>query len=120
MRVADVANYLKSNVPYTYFANSFPVTAGDDCGKVTINGGGSPDKILSRPSLQVIIRAKSGSFAESKAWEIYNHLKLKTNFKIGATSVVLCRAEQSSPLFIGTDENGRFLYSINFQLLTEV
>lgn len=120
MRVADVANYLKANVPYSYFALSFPPTAGDNSAKVEIIGGGSPDRELLRPSIQVIVRAKTAINAESKAWEIYDFLKHKTNFMIGATSVVLCRAEQSSPLYIGTDENGRFLYSINFQLLTEV
>lgn len=120
MRVIDLVGYLKTNVPYTYYALAFPSTASDDCATVKVTGGGEPNRSVSSPSIQILVRSKNPSTAETKAWEVFNHLNLKSNFNIGSTQVIYCNAQQSSPLFIGTDDNGRYLFSVNFQTITEV
>lgn len=120
MRVIDLVGYLKTNVPYTYYALSFPATAVDDCATVKVIGGGEPNRSIASPSIQVLVRAKSPATAEAKAWDVYNHFNLKSNFNIGTTQVTYCNAQQSSPLFIGTDENRRYVFSVNFKTITEV
>lgn len=71
MRVMDLVALLKSNIAYTYYANSFPTTAVDDCATVKLTGGSTPNNNIGRPAFQVLIRSKNPAIAESKAYEIY-------------------------------------------------
>lgn len=116
----DLISNLKLGVSYQYYPNAFPVTAAPDCATVQLTGGATSDRQISRPAFQVLVRAKDPALGEAKAWEIYNFMHRKRNFDVGTTHVVLCTAAQSSPLYIGTDENGRHLYSVNFQTISEV
>lgn len=120
MYTIDLLGYISGNVPYTYYPNAFPPTSPDECGVVRMTGGGSPTGTLTRPSFQILIRAKHPSDAEEKAWEVFGFFKLKRNFDVGSTHVIYCNAQQSSPLFIGMDDNGRYLYSVNFITISEV
>ena len=120
MRSFDLLDYITENVPFTYYVNSFPATAPAECAVVRITGGSSPAKVITRPSFQVLIRASHPSLAEAKAWEIYEFLNQKRNFDVGATHVILCNAAQSTPLYIGVDDNGRVIYSTNFTTIAEV
>jgi hypothetical protein len=120
MKTDDLLTFISGNVPYTYYPNSFPVTAPDDCGVVRLTGGSGPTSTLLKPSFQVLIRSAHPRTAEAKAWEVFNFLNLKTGFDVGLTHVVFCTAQQSTPLFIGEDENGRSLYSVNFNTISEV
>lgn len=120
VRVLDAVHYLKSAVPFTYHPLAFPPTDTGDCAAVSVTGGGSPDTQLSRPAMQVLIRAAKPATAEAKAWEIFNQLHMKRGFSMGESRIVLCSAQQSSPLYVGQDANGRFLFSVNFSLLAEV
>lgn len=120
MHTIDLLDYIGANVPFIYYPNAFPTTSPDECGVVKVTGGGSPTQTLSRPSFQVVIRAKHPRNAEDKAWEVYEFFNLKRGFDVGQTHVIYCNAQQSSPLYIGTDENGRFLYSVNFETISEV
>jgi len=72
MHSIDLLNYISENMPFIYYVNSFPATAPAECGVIRITGGGSPAKVISRPSFQVLIRASHPSLAEAKAWEIYS------------------------------------------------
>lgn len=120
MHTIDLLDFLGANVPYSYYPNAFPATAPDSCGVVKVTGGTSPTPTLSRPSFQVVIRARHPSDAEDKAWEVYEFFNLKRSFDVGSLHVIYCNAQQSSPLYIGTDDNGRFLYSVNFNTISEV
>lgn len=116
LSVIDIILYLKTAIPYTYYANEFPATAADDIAYVRLTGGGSPDHIVSikRPSIQVMVRAKAVVTAESTANQIHANLHQKRDFVFGSTRVIVCAGDQSTPIYIGTDGNGRALYSINF------
>ena len=120
MHSIDLLNYISENIPFTYYVNSFPATAPAECGAVRITGGGSPGKVITRPSFQVLIRASHPSLAEAKAWEVYDFFNQKRNFDVGMTHIILCNAAQSTPLYIGVDDNGRVIYSINFTTIAEV
>ncbi len=119
VRVIDLMNVIKENINYTYYPNAFPATAVDDVATVTMTGGGVPNKNIQFPSFQVLVRAKSPVVAEAKAQEIFDHFNIATNFNVGNSHVIFCEAQQSTPLYIGTDDNGRSIYSVNFNMITE-
>ncbi|MBC9786292.1 hypothetical protein H1S01_17680 [Heliobacterium chlorum] len=120
MRMAQIIAVLQQAVPFMYFANVFPVMV-DDCATVRVSGGGeaSVKANLSRPTLQILIRAGDPATAEEKANEIHQSFTGKRNFDVGTTHVIFCASQSSSPLFLGLDENDRSIYSLNFSLITE-
>ena len=118
MRLLSLLQVVKAEIEFEFFANEFPAVETGDCAYVRILGGSFSSQ-LSKPNVQIVLRAKDPATAESKAWEIYNAFKLRTNFAVGFFHVIHCAAEHSNPLFLGTDENGRALYSANFKMITE-
>jgi hypothetical protein len=120
VRIQNILDVIRAGVALTLYPNDFPATATDDCATVTLSGGGEAKAVIQRPSIQVKVRAKDPATAEAKAWEVFNFLNNKRNFDVGTFHVVLSTAQQATPLYIGTDANGRFLYSINFSTITEV
>lgn len=120
MKILDLINFLKVNVPYVYYPNKFPTSSQDDCAVVRLTGGSQASKEITRPAFQVIVRSKHPSTAELKAWEIFDFLNQKSNFNVGSTRVIFCASSNSSPIFIGTDENDRHMYSVNFNMVAEV
>jgi regulatory protein YycH of two-component signal transduction system YycFG len=119
MKVVDLINVIKASVPFTYYSNGFPATASDDVAYVRLTGGGTATVQIQRPSFQVVVRAKSPATAEAKAYEVFEKLNNKRNFNVGNIHVILCQCSTSSPLYLGEDENGRHLYSINFTTISE-
>lgn len=120
LTVADINAYLRIAVAYTYIGNDFPTTGADDIAYVRMSGGNAPSEWTpkSYPGFQIVIRAKLPATAETIANAIYANLHRKTEFNIGTTRVVKCVANQSAPWYLGTDENKRTLYSLNFTLTT--
>jgi len=120
MHSTDLLDYIRSHIPFIYYPNSFPPSATDDCGIVRITGGPKPGRGITKPTFQVMIRATHTRTAEEKAWEVLDFFNLKRDFDVGLTHVIVCNAQTSTPLYIGEDENGRFLYSVNFSTISEV
>lgn len=118
MSINDVRAAVNAAVPYTYLANEFTATAPDDCGYVRLFGGFQPDKWIPKrqPTLQVVIRAKSALTAEQKAWAVFGAFHARTNYAIGAQKISSSFADTAAPLYLGRDDNERFLYSVNFTL----
>jgi hypothetical protein len=119
MRVAEVIEYVKSLVPHTYYAYSFPTNSKDACALVIVDGGLPTEETgVSRPAIQLLVRGNVDDIggAEATAYEIYEALKYKRDFMIGGTSVVEMFAGQSAPLWTGKDEAKRPIFSLNFQL----
>ncbi|WP_243237424.1 minor capsid protein [Heliobacterium chlorum] len=111
---------LQQSVPFTYFANTFPVKA-NDCAAVRLTGGreSSIKANVRRPTIQILIRVEDPALADAKANELFRTFNGKRDFDVGNTHVIFCAAQQSSPLFLGLDESNRSIYSINFSLITE-
>ena len=116
--ISELKTFMESVAPYTYFLAEFPVNAPDEAAFVRIHAGMKPSiwTPLRRPSIQIGIRAKSGLVAEEQARAVYEALHQRSNFTIGSSPVVGCFADQSAPIYVGTDENGRPHYSLNFTL----
>ncbi|MNL58462.1 hypothetical protein D3C87_1821000 [compost metagenome] len=119
--VAGVNALLRTLVPgFTFVGNDFAAANPDDCAYTRINGGGPPNEwsSVSRPSVQIVVRAKLASTAEATAIAIFAALHNRREFTVGTTRVIRCAAEQSAPFYLGPDDNGRTLYSVNFTLTT--
>ncbi|MCU6709355.1 minor capsid protein [Paenibacillus sp. J5C_2022] len=108
-------SYVESVVPYTYYHNEFPVNAAVNAAYVRITGGYRPDQWTSkrRPSFQIVIR-NVGPAAETVAMALYEAFHQRRFYDIGTQHIVASFADQSAPLYLGTDENGRYMYSVNF------
>lgn len=106
----------------TVVGNDFIAGNPDDCAYVRITGGGPPREwsSVAYPSFQVIIRSKAPATAEAKGNALIAALHGKAEFMIGSTRVVKCLADQSAPWYLGPDDNGRALYSVNFTLTTSL
>lgn len=106
----------------TVVGNEFIAANPDDCAYVRITGGGAPSEwsSVAHPSFQVIIRSKASANAEAKGNALIAALHRKTEYMIGSTRVVKCLADQSAPWYLGPDESGRALYSVNFTLTTSL
>ena len=119
MRINELKSFIASRVDYVWFPNKFPPTGPDRCGYVRLTGGFPTNDLgKKQPSWQVMLRAEgSGAGAaevEAKANEIYAALTNLRDVTIGEDSIVIIRCMNSEPLYLGDDENGRPLYSINF------
>nr|WP_238536163.1 minor capsid protein [Bacillus mycoides] len=116
--MAEVESYVKSLVPHTYYAYSFPTTGRDDSVVILINGGFPTEETgVRRPSIQLLVRGtpndKAG--AEEMAYRLYDAMKFKRDFMIGETSVVEMKAMQSAPTWTGEDGAKRPIFSLNFE-----
>lgn len=83
---------------------------------VRIEGGQAPDTYvvgLAFPGIQILIRHPSGKEAEHISRGISTLFHGKCHFLLGPTFVYCASCEQSAPIFVGKDANGRTIYSIN-------
>jgi hypothetical protein len=116
MEIQDLIAYIKQLVNYDYFAYTFPLENYDNSAVVVI-GSGMPlekDTGVKRPSIQILVRGKDIQLVGQKANELFKALANKREIAIGAASVVQITANGSAPIFIGTDENNRPTFSMNF------
>jgi hypothetical protein len=119
MKVMDLITFIRSQVDFSYFPNRFPIEyAPDHCAAVTVYPGKGIDEWTQKkePSFQILVRGEKhgDAEAESKAHEIFNALQNYRDAEIGGESAVIIRPKGSSPFYIGSDDNGRPIYSMNF------
>jgi hypothetical protein len=116
MNVQDVITFVSQNVPFKYYPNQFPKSDNEDCGFVRLDGGQSPGNYilgLKTPSIQIVVRHQKGSEAERISKDIWNLFHGKEHFTIGNAKVYFSSCDQSEPIFLDKDNNGRTIYSIN-------
>ncbi|MFD2330666.1 minor capsid protein [Cohnella sp. GCM10020058] len=123
LTTVDIINWLKPIVPYAYYGNEFRTDHPDAAGIVRLTGGVAPDQWSNKvqPAFQVLVRGapKGDGGAESVAWSLLSKLHNLTEFKVAGWRVVHCTADQSTPFYLGQDENGRPIYSVNFDLIMQ-
>jgi hypothetical protein len=123
MKAAELITFIQSRVAHVYYANRFPVNAADDCAAVKLTSGFPIDEWsnITRPSFQVRVRGASDKEAatEAKAYEIHAALTNLRDVTIGDDSVVVIRAMNSAPPYLGVDANERPIYSMNFNTTVE-
>lgn len=142
VRAIDLIDYVNNYIDYTFYINEFPAVSRDDCAFIRMTGGfpASEWTSVKKPSFQVVVRhnEKGAQYAEQKAYEIFeffhnrqaftlDEAELGDSYYLGMNlevpqslrSIVHCRAEQSTPMYLGRDENNRPIYSMNFTLVTK-
>jgi Bacteriophage minor capsid protein len=117
--IKEFADYLDAETGFKVYPLAFPTNAEENSSTVQFSGGNPTRAGIVRANLQVITRATHPAIAEANALEIKELLDGSSDFIVGATNVVLCSANQPFPLFIGTDSNNRYKFSINFSLIME-
>jgi hypothetical protein len=119
MKIQELISFIKSLVPGVYYPNTFPLSAANECFVVKLSGGLAPDEWTGKkqPIFQILVRGEKNGHAslEEKAYLLHNALMNKRNCIIGEESVVVIRAINSVPFYIGNDENNRPIYSMNFE-----
>jgi len=125
LKILDLIHFVNSRVPFDYYPNSFPLPSEyvpEFCATVKLTGGFPPSDLgTKRPSFQIMVRGGHDANGmvdipgcEAKAYEIYEALTNIENVTIGNDSVVIIRANNSAPIYIGDDDNGLPIYSMNF------
>ena len=120
MKILELIPFIKTRVDGVYYPNSFPISksAPDVCAVVKLTGGFPPSQWTGKkqPSFQILVRGKANDPAEveSRAYALHEALMNLQNVVIGEESIVIIRAMNSVPMFIGNDENNRPIYSMNF------
>ena len=120
MKILELITFVKARVPGVYYPNAFPISTStaNECSVVKLTGGFPPSQWTGKkqPSFQILVRGKPAGTAEVeyRAYAIHSALTNINNVTIGGDSVVIIRALNSVPIFIGNDENGRPIYSMNF------
>lgn len=118
--INDMRAYLEAQTGEKFYPLGFPASAPSDCSAVSFDGGSPAKAGISRTNLQIITRADHPATAEQKALQIKQFLDGKTNFDVGAAHVLFISAANPFPLYLGTDGNGLFSYSMNYEMLLEV
>lgn len=117
MRVEELRNYVETNFSIPTYANDFYSLSETNCAMVRTTPAATTSPHVNHLNFQILIRNEKAKEADSKAWEIYEELRVKTRFSVGRTDVIRCFANQ--PLYVGQDDSGRTLYSINCNVITD-
>jgi hypothetical protein len=119
MRVQDLKNYVETHIPYKYVMNMFHTETPDNCCVVILGSAGRSTRTIGSLQFQFIVRNADPELAEDIAFKLHQHFNNKSNYTIGDTQIVLSIGQQTVPLFTGTDESGRHIYSVNIQVTVD-
>lgn len=113
MRISELKTYVEGQVVYKFLVNNFHARSQDDSCVIVLSSNGGSEQHVSNLLFQFLVRAKDPEVAETKAYELFKLFDGKSDFLIGSDSVVLSRGQQAIPLYTGTDEADRHIYSVN-------
>lgn len=117
----DLVNLLKDGVGGEFFPLRFPSDSPDASSQVELSPLGATTGGVGYMNAQIITRDVHPSLAEQKALSIRSYLNDRTDFLITENvQVVHVQAQSIVPLYIGTDENKRHLFSINYKFILGV
>jgi hypothetical protein len=119
MRVQDLKSYVETQVPYKYLVNMFHSQSPDNACVVLLGSAGRSDRNTGNLSFQFLVRNGDPEQAEKIAFDLYNHFNNKTQYVLGTTKIVMSRGQQAVPLYTGTDESGRHIYSVNIEAIVD-
>ncbi|MEY8748946.1 minor capsid protein [Alkalicoccobacillus gibsonii] len=118
----EIVNLIKANVSGSFYPLSFSRNSPDASSTVTASPAGSGTTGgIGRVSVQVITRDIHPDNAEKQSLLVRSFLHDRTDFFIAENvQVVHVQANDILPFFIGTDENGRYLFSLNYNFILGV
>ena len=117
----EIVNLLIDGVGGEFFPLRFPSNSPDASSQVEITGGTEVNGGVGQINVQVVTRDIHPSIAEKTSNTIRSYLNDKADFLITENvQVVLVRASNPVPLYIGTDKNERHLFSMNYKFILGV
>jgi hypothetical protein len=119
MKVADLKNYIETQVPFKYIMNFFHSETPDNACVVLLGSAGRSTRNVGALQFQFLVRSDDPELAEQIAFDIHNHFNNKTDFVVGETKVVMSRGQGSVPLYTGVDESSRHIYSVNIEAIVD-
>jgi hypothetical protein len=119
MKVADLKNYIETQVPYKYVMNLFHNETSNNTCVVLLGSAGRFDRNVGALLFQFLVRSDDPELAEKIACDIHNHFNNKTDFLVGESKIIMSRGQQSVPLYTGVDESSRHIYSVNIEAIVD-
>lgn len=120
MKVSDLKTYIETQVPNKYVMNMFHTQTPDNCVVVLLGSNGHATRDVSNLEFQFLVRNLDPELAEQTAFDIHNHFNNKTDYVIGNDKVIMSRGQTAVPLYTGTDESDRHIYSVNIQAIIDL
>ena len=118
--VLELTKLLKNGVGGDFHPLFFPAESEDSGSQVEITSGGQVVGGKGDMNVQIITRDVHPAYAESKSLEIRSFLNDGTGFSLGELQIILVKAESLFPFYLGTDDNGRHLFSENYKFIMGV
>lgn len=120
MNIISLAEFMSALVGHQVYAINFPDYTEGDFLKLEITSGAMELGGIDDFNIQFIARASHPSRAEELCLEVLNKLDKLTNkeFNAGKCQLILAQAQAPQPFYMGQAEDGAFLMSIDFRLLT--
>lgn len=116
--VIEVVRLLKTSIPDVhFFPLEFPLSSHVDSACVSVSSGSRSVAKVFTINVQVKVRGEHPITAEEHSQKIIDFLEKKTDFNLGNVQVILSESQNSVPLFLGKDGEGRYLYSNNFKFM---
>ncbi|WP_214796576.1 MULTISPECIES: minor capsid protein [unclassified Exiguobacterium] len=119
LSIIELTRYLKQGVSGIFYPNNFPASAVDDCSHIAYTGGTPTVGGVGKMNIQVQTRSVEVGKAEQQAMKIRAFLE-DTGFYLGSTQVIIVKTNDILPLYLGEDENGRHIFSVNYQFTVGV
>lgn len=126
----NLASYLKTAFPSIGFeVNGYRASAPNDCVKIDATGG-IPNHYFDRQdyTVQITSRAEDKTIAKKNIYLIYNAINDKFGLTlpeetVGGENFPVIKTWRiigvNTPSSVGSDENGKHLFSVNFIITTE-
>lgn len=120
MSIISLAEFMSALVGHQVYAINFPDYKEGDFLKLEITSGVVELGGVADFNVQFMARATHPARAEALCLDVLNKLDKQTNkvFADGKYQLILAQAEAPQPFYLGQAENGAFLMSVNFRLLT--
>lgn len=120
MGIVALADFFTSLVGHKVFAINFPDFTKGDFIKMEITSGVQELGEVADFNVQFMARASHPEKAERMCLDVLEKLDKQTNkvFANGKYQLIMAQAEAPQPFYVGEAEDGAFLMSVNFRLLT--
>lgn len=120
MSILALADLISEMVGYKIYALSFPEYVKGEAVILEYTSGATEIGGVADFNIQLTVRADHPAKTERICLDIIEGLDLKTNkiFDSGKCQLILAQAQAPQPFYLGQDENGAFLMSAEFRLLT--
>ncbi|HBI7084838.1 TPA: hypothetical protein K8M77_000309 [Clostridium perfringens] len=120
MSIVSLAEFMSALVGHQVYAINFPNYKKGDFLKLEITSGVMELGGVDDFNVQFMARASHPAKAEQMCLDVLDKLDKLTNkeFNDGKCQLILAQAEAPQPFYVGETEDGAFLMSVNFRLLT--